>query len=393
MNTGRYIFSQITDFIPRYQFDKFVRQHKGERHMRELTSYNHLLYLLYGHLSPCDSLRDMCLCIDNHKDIIYHCGFNKAVDSTTLSRANKLRSYKIFEQLGYYLISIVRPKYITVKVPNVDIDNVIMALDSTTISLSIKLAAWALGKYSRGATKMHLLLDLRGGIPVFVHITDGKYHDSNVLDELTYNQDEIYTMDKAYVDFMALNEIDNAGAYFVTRPKDNMKYEIVETFPVDMTTGVISDQTIRLTGIKSKTLYSKNIRLVQYYDEETDTNISFITNNFELNAIDIANIYRNRWQIEVFFKWIKQNIVIKKLWGYSENAVKTHLWSAICAYLIMAHIKAKLKSEYTITEILTLVRGSLFEKRDLTEMLTKPRKSTNPEQNQNVKEQQTYIEF
>ena len=393
MNTGRYIFSQITDFIPRYQFDKFVLKHKGERHMRELTSYNHLLYLLYGHLSPCDSLRDICLCIDNHKDIIYHCGFNKSVDSTTLSRANKSRSYKILEELGYYLISIVRPKYVQERIPDVDVDNVIMALDSTTISLSIKLAQWAYGKYSRGAAKMHTLLDLRGSIPVFIHITNGKYHDSNALDELTFNADEIYTMDKAYVDLAALNIMDEAKAYFVTRPKDNMKYEIIDTYPIDESTGVINDCRIRLTGFKSGKLYPKDLRLVLYHDAESSEDISFISNNFDLGATDIANIYKNRWQIEVFFKWIKQNVVIKKLWGYSENAVKTHLWSALCAYLIMAHVKAEFTSRYTITEILTLVRGALFEKRDLKELLTKPDKITNPESNQYVKEQQYIIDF
>lgn len=393
MNNGRYIFSQITDFIPRYQFDKFVRQFNGERHMRELTSYNHLLYLLYGQLSPCESMRDVCLCIDNHKDAIYHCGFLQTVDSTTLTRANKSRSYKILESLGNHYIGLVRPKYAKVKIPDVSVENVIMALDSTTISLSIKLAAWAFGKYERGAVKMHTLLDLRGSIPAFIHITDGKYHDSNALDELTYYTNEIITMDKAYVDFAALDKINKEGAFFVTRPKDNMKYETIETLPIDTSTGITGDYKILLTGVKSKKLYPNQLRLVCYHDAESGEDLQFVTNNMEISAIDIANIYRNRWQIEVFFKWIKQNIVIKKIWGYSENAIKTQLWSAICAYLIMAQIKAEFESEYTITEILTLVRGSLFEKRDLRELLTKPTESVNPNQNQNIKEQTLFINF
>ena len=338
MNIGKYIFAQVIDFIPRYQFDKLVKKYKGDWHAKDLSCYSQLLHLLFGQITGCVSIRDICLCLEAHGSSIYHLGIRKSVNQSNLCRANEKRDYRIYEGLGMYLISIVRPMYSNTKVTEITIDNVLYALDSTTISTSIVLAAWALGKYSKGAVKMHTLLDLRGSIPANIHITDGKWHDSNELDEIVPEAFAFYMMDKAYVDFIALFRFHKAGAYWISRPKDNMRYEVVNhRLDFDPSTGICGD--------------------------------------FEISAIEVTNLYRHRWDIEVFFKWIKQNIVVKNLWGYSENAVRTHLWVAIIAYLIIAKIKADYKSPYSITEVATLIRISALERVDLRDLITKPKDS------------------
>ena len=385
MNQGKYVFSQIIEFIPRYQFDKLVRQYKGDWHVKSLNSYNHLLYLLFGQLTGCDSLRDICLCLEVHSKILYHLGFRKTVNHTSLSRANEKRDYRIFEGLGICLREIVRPMYSKMKLSEITIDNVIYALDSTTISTSIKLAAWALGKYSKGAVKMHTLLDLRGSIPTNIHITDGKWHDSNELDVLIPEPYAFYVMDKAYVDFEALFRFHQAQSFWVSRPKENMKFKTIEQMETpDAESGIIEDARIRVTGYKSSKLYPEDMRFVRVYDPVNDTIVDFISNNFEVSALEITNIYRHRWDIEVFFKWIKQNIVVKTLWGYSENAVKVHLWVAIISYLIVARIKTEYNSPYSITEVATLIRISALEKTELCTLVVK--QDVSIISNQNVKE-------
>ena len=392
MNLGKYIFAQVIDFIPRYQFDKLVKKYKGDWHAKDLNCYNQLLHLLFGQITGCDSVRDICLCLEAHNSSIYHLGIRKSVNQSNLCRANEKRDYRIYEELGMYLINIVRPMYSNTKVSEITIENVLYALDSTTISTSIVLAAWALGKYSKGAVKMHTLLDLRGSIPANIHITDGKWHDSNELDDIEPEELAFYIMDKAYVDFLALYRFHTAGAYWISRPKDNMRYEVMEhRHNFDSNTGINGDFTIKLTTSKSKKLYPEPIRMVSYHDSETGNNVEFITNNFEINALEVANLYRHRWDIEVFFKWIKQNIVVKTLWGYSENAVKTHLWVAIIAYLIIARIKADYHSPYSITEVATLIRISALERVDLRNLITKPKDSII--QKQNVKELSLFDDF
>ena len=386
MNVGCYIFSQVVDYIPRYQFDKLVAKYRGNWHTKDLTCYNQLLHLLFGQITGCGSLRDICLCLEAHKSILYHLGFRNTVKQSSLSRANENRDYRIYEEFGTYLINIVRPLYSRTAVPEITVDNVLYALDSTTISTSIKLATWALGKYSKGAVKMHTLLDLRGSIPANIHITHGRWHDSNELDVLEPEPYAFYMIDKAYVDFDALFRFHLAGAYWVSRPKDNMRYEIIghrTLTEADRKAGVTGDFIIRLTT-KSVYLYPEPIRAVCVYDEEAGEEIVFITNNFDISASEVACLYRHRWDIEVFFKWVKQNIVVKTLWGYSENAVRTHLWVAVIAYLILARIKADYKSPYSVTEVATLVRISALEKISLAELITKPRDSVNL--NQSVKE-------
>ena len=383
MNSGKYVFHQMLDFVNQYEFNKCVKRYSGNYRVRDFKCWNQFVQLLFGQITSLDSLRSICTCLQAHEGQLYHLGVKQSVDHTTLSRANENRDWRIFADFGEYLIGLVRPLYANIPVPNVNINNEVFALDSTTISLSINLFTWAEGKYTRGAVKVHTLLNLRGSIPEFILVTDGKYHDSNVLDVIVPQPDAIYLMDKAYVDFAALYGIQMAGAYFVTRAKSPLKFQVIEqNYNIDQTTGLRTDKTVVLTVKKSKKLYPDKLRLVEYYDAEKDLLLVFLSNNFEVSALEIARLYKNRWQIEVFFKWIKQNLVIKKLWGHSQNAVKTHIWTAICTYLIVAYMKHILKSSYSIYEILQILSVSAFDKSHIRDLLTMT------QVNQNVKELQ-----
>lgn len=261
------------------------------------------------------------------------------------------------------------------------IDRDVFVLDSTTISVSIILMDWAHGKYSRGAVKMHTLLNLRGNIPTFIHITDGKYHDVNALDEIEIVAGAVYVMDKAYIDFSRLFKIENCEAFFVVRAKTNLKFRVLESRKVDKATGLRCDQSIRLSVAKSRKNYPDKIRRIKYYDREKDIRLVFLTNDFDMGAMEIATVYKSRWQIEVFFKWIKQNLKIKTLWGHSENAVKTQLWIAISTYLIVAYLKYQMKSTYSIYEMTQVLWTSAFAKTPINQLFTKM------SINQNFKEQ------
>ena len=386
MNSGKYVFSQILELVNRYEFEKIVKTHKGNYRVREFNCWNQFIQLFFGQLTNLNSIRDICLCLKAHNNKLYHLGIKNYVSHTTLSRANEKRDWQIFSDFGYYLIELVRPLYKNSVVPHLSIENELFALDSTTISCSINLLIWAEGKYSRGAIKMHTLLDLRGSIPSFILITDGKCHDSNILDEITPVPEAIYVMDKAYVDFKALYRINILESYFVTRAKATLKYTIIEqNFNIDESTGLRADKIIELTIVKSKKLYPERLRLIEYYDIEKDNYLIFMTNNFEVSALEVSYIYKNRWQIETFFKWIKQNLVIKKLWGHSQNAVKIHIWTAICTYLIVAYVKKTVKSELSIYQIMQILSISAFDKTPISQLLN------DFQNNQNVNEQQYKI--
>ena len=395
MNEGKYIFAQVMSLVPRQIFQRLVDKYKGDYRVRDFNCSNQLRYMMFGQLTPCESLRDICLCLNAHMKVLYGLGITASVNESTLSRANENRDYRIYEGLGQALIKQVQPLYSKMRLEYIyPQDHDVFALDSTTISCSINLMSWAMGKYSKGAVKMHTLIDLRGSIPVFIHITDGRCHDSNVLDLLNIIPNAIYTMDKAYVDFEALNRIDNEGGIFVTRAKDNMKYEIVSgNFNIDTNTCILGDYLIRLTGYKFSKLYHKVLRLVEYCDQDSGAQLSFISNVvdcLELNGLEIANIYRHRWDIESLFKLIKQNLTIKHMLGCSENAVKTHLWIAICAYLLLAKVKAIYDSPYSITEIGTLIKVYALVKTDLKTLVTTPQPLI---QNQDFKELTLFDNF
>ena len=381
MNTGKFVFAQILSFINRYEFQKCVNRYDGDYRTKELNCWNQFAQLFFGQLTSRNGLRDICLCLNAHKKHLYHLGIKQSVAQSSLSRANENRNWRIYADFGTYLIQLVQPLYADAALTDMEIDKEVFVLDSTTISVSLKLMNWAKGKYSRGAVKMHTVLDLRGNIPTFIHVTDGKYHDVNALDEIEIVSDAIYVMDKAYVDFKRLYELNESGAFFVIRAKENFRFKAVQSRLVDKTTGLRCDQTIKLLIYKSNKLYPKKLRRIKYYDQEKNLMLVFLTNNFEVEALEIATMYKNRWQIEIFFRWIKQNLQIKTLWGHSENAVKTHLWIAICTYLIVAYIKHQLRSKHSVYEMIQILGISALAKTPINELFAKQ------QINQNVKEQ------
>jgi hypothetical protein len=370
MNTGKFVFTQVLSLVNRYEFQKCVNRYNGDYRTRGLNCWNQFVQLFFGQLTGRNGLRDICLCLNAHKNSLYHLGIGQSVNQSTLSRANENRDWRIYADFGIYLIDLVQPLYADNSFYDFEIDKNIFVLDSTTISVSIILMNWAQGKYSRGAVKMHVLLNLRGSIPRFIHITDGKYHDVNTLDEIEVVHDAIYVMDKAYLDFKRLFELNKAGAFFVIRAKENLKFKAVLSRKIDKSTGLRCDQSIKLLVPKSKKQYPEKIRRIKYYDQEKDLMLVFLTNNFDVDALDIAAIYRNRWQIEVFFRWIKQNLQVKTLWGQSENAVKIHLWMAICTYLIVAYLKHQLRSPYSVYEMMQILGISSFSKMPINELFT-----------------------
>lgn len=313
MNKGQYVFSQVMAYFPRWIFEDAVKKYNGDFHAKNLNSYSHCLHLMFGQMAGCKSLKDISLVLKSIKKSVYHLGIPVAVDPSSLSKANEARDYRIFEELGMWLIKKVRPMYAKADIPDVYLPGwEIFAIDSTTIPCSIKLAEWALGKYSKGGVKMHTVLDLRGSIPDSIYVTDSRWHDSNFLDVYEPYKWAVYAMDKAYVDLEALYRMHVNQTYFVTRAKSTMKYEVVDTnYNINDLVGIVGDRTIHLTGYVSEKKYPEDLRLVEFYDAEKEEVISFLTNNFELGPLVIANIYRNRWQIETFFKWIKGNLTVK----------------------------------------------------------------------------------
>jgi len=381
MNTGRYVFAQVLSLVNRYEFQKCVDRYNGDYRTRGLNCWNQFAQLFFGQLTSRNGLRDICLCLNAHKNQLYHLGIKQGVNQSTLSRANENRDWRIYAGFGSYLIDLVQPLYTENPTLLSGIDSDVFVLDSTTISVSMILMEWAHGKYSRGAVKMHTLLNLRGNIPTFIHITDGKCHDVNALDEIEVVSGAVYVMDKAYIDFARLFKLEGSKAFFVVRAKTNLKFRAVASRKVDKATGLRCDQSIRLLVAKSRKQYPEKIRRIKYHDSDKDIALVFLTNNFDMEALEIASVYKSRWQIEVFFKWIKQNLQIKTLWGHSENAVKTHLWIAICTYLVVAYLKHQIRSPYSVYEMTQILGISAFAKTPVNELFTKK------QINQNIKEQ------
>jgi hypothetical protein len=369
MNKGQYVFSQLISLLPRYEFDKCVARYNGNYKVKDFTCWMHFLCMSFGQLTNRESLRDIVTCLQAHEKKLYHLGISHRVVRTTLAYANENRDWHIYADFAQVLIAKARKLYLKDSEFGLEIQNTVYALDSTTIDLCLSVFWWAPFRKKKAAIKLHTLMDLRGAIPSFIHISDGKTHDVNILDLLDFEAQAFYVMDKAYVDYKRFYHIHLCQAYFVIRAKENMVWKRIYSHPLDKQTGLRCDQTIKLTGIKSAKEYPQQLRRVKYYDKEQDKTFIFLTNNFDISALEVALIYKNRWKIELFFKWIKQHLKIKAFWGESENAVKVQVWIAICSYLTVAIAKKELKIDRSLYEILQILSVSAFDKTPVNQLL------------------------
>ena len=377
MNKGKYVFAQLVAYINDYEFLKCVERYQGDYRIRDLSCWNQFLCMAFGQITHRESITDIITCLDAHRKNAYHLGIKQVVAVSTLTRANEQRDWRIYADFAQYLIRITRPLYVNDNDFKVDIDNTVYALDSTTVDLCLSVFVWAKFRKHKAAVKIHTLLDLRGDLPTFIDITKGKTHDVNILDKIIFEPGAFYIMDKGYVDFERLYGIDQSSAFFVIKAKDNLKFKRIKSSPVDKKTGLRCDQVIELMISKSKKGYPGRLRRVKYYDIENDLLIVLLTNNFEIQAIDVANLYQHRWRIELFFKWIKQHLRIKRFWGYSANAVKTQIWIAVCVYLLVAYVKANIKTSLSLYEMLQILSVSVFDKSAINELLTDLSKNEN----------------
>jgi hypothetical protein len=370
MYTGKIILSQLMEHLPLHVFHKCVDRYQGDFKVKEFTCLDQYLCMAFAQLTYRESLRDIEACLQAQKSKLYHMGIRSSVSRNNLAHANKVRDWRIYADLAHVLIQTARKMYVGDDFA-LELENTVFALDATTIDLCLSMFPWAKFRKNKGAVKLHTLLDLRGNIPTFIHISDGKLHDVNILDILPLEAGAFYVMDRGYLDFARLYTISQSSAFFVTRAKSNLKYRRIYSHPIDLSTGLICDQSIMLTGFYQHKGYPEMMRRVKYYDAKTDKTLVFLTNNFSLPPMTIAELYRNRWQVELFFKWIKQNLRIKTFYGTSENAVKAQIWIAVSVYLLVAIMKKRLKIEASLYTTLQVLSVTIFERVPLLQVLTK----------------------
>lgn len=371
MNKERYVFSQITDFISCYEFDGFIKKYDGDKLVRRLSCRDQFLSLMFGQLVGLQSLRGIMVCLNAHKNQLYHLGFrSKQFTLSTVSRANQFRDWRMWKDLTEHLITKARRLYIRDNDFSIELENAVYALDSTIIDLCLATFKWAYFELKKSAVKIHTQLDLKGNIPSFFFITKAKMHDVNFLDRLEFERGAIYIMDRGYFDFERLHTIHEQRAYFIIRAKESLSFQRIYSYEIDTNTGLRCDQTIRLKHFYARKRYADKLRRIKYYDELSNKYYVYLTNNFDISAQTVADLYRHRWQIELFFKWMKQHLKIQVFWGYSFNAVKTQICIAISTFLLVAIMKKELKIKRDLYEILQILSVSQFEKIPLTSLLT-----------------------
>jgi len=380
MNQGKMVFAQLMDFASYDVFKWCVKRYNGNYRTKEFTCWRQFLCMSFGQLTHRESVSDTLLCLKLHSDKLYHLGIGKVVNKSTLTRANENRDWRIYQDFALKLIESAKELYKSTNQLDVNLKGRVFAIDATVIDLCLAVFWWASFRSTKAAVKLHTLLDLKTSIPEFILVTEGDVHDVKALDSFEIEKGSYYVMDKAYVDFKRLYRIHSERAYFVVRAKTNLDANIVASRDVKEGTGILSDQTIVLAGQASSKRYPEKLRLIQYYDAETGKLFYFLTNNFKLGALTVAKLYKHRWYIELFFKWIKQHLKIKSFWGQSENAVKTQIWIAIATYVIVAIAKKRLNLPHSLYEILQLVSISAFDRTPLRQTFTN-------ENYQDVKEQ------
>jgi hypothetical protein len=360
MFAGRTVFAQLTDHLPPHEFHKCVARYGGNYKFRGFSCLDQFLCLAFAQLTFRESLRDIEACLRSVESKLYHMGFRGKVARSTLADANEVHDWRIYADFAQVLIHIARPMYANESL-GLDLDNTVYALDSTTIDLCLSVFPWARFRARKAAIKMHTLLDLRGPIPTFIEVSDGKLHDVNILDSIVPEPASFYVMDRAYVDFERLHVFHRSGAFFVTRTKRGVLFRRRCSRPIDTATGLRSDHTVVLASAASRKHYPDPLRRIHYHDAEQDRSLRFLTNNFDLPALTVCLLYKSRWQVELFFKWIKQHLRIKAFYGYSENAVKTQIWIAVSIYVLVAIVKKRLALETSLHEILQVLSLTLFE--------------------------------
>ncbi len=368
MHTGKLVFSQLMDHLPWYTFRRCVNRYKGNYKVKSFSCSEQFRCMAFAQFTHRDSLRDIETCLRAQARKLYHMGILSNISRNTLANANKNRDWRIYADFAQSLIREARDLYHD-DGSVLDVKSTVYALDSSTIDLCLNLFPWAHFRRTKSAVKLHTLLDLRGYIPVFIHISDGKLHDVNVLDRIVPEPGAFYVMDRAYLDFTRLHRLHQSLCFFVLRTKKNTQYRRTDSRKVDRSTGLICDQTIKLTGIKSIKDFPEPLRLVKYRDEKRNKTLTFITNNFSLPAMTICELYRSRWHVELFFKWIKQHLRIKSFYGLSENAVKSQIWIAVSVYVLVAIVKKRLDLEASLYTILQTLSLTLFEKIPLNQLL------------------------
>lgn len=381
MNQGKYVFSQLVEFLPQRVFDRITNKYTGNKSIKHFTCWNQLLCMIFGQLSYRESLRDLIIVIEAHQSKVYHLGFGKNVSRSNLSKANENRNFKIFEEFASHLISLAQSK---INDKKIEIKGNIYAFDSSTIDLCLSVFCWAHFRKTKAGIKLHTLFDVNTQIPVFIHITEANIHDVNAMDVIDYEPLAYYIFDRAYVDYERLFRITLAKAFFVVRAKSNVKFKRMYSNKIEKSTGVKYDQTGKIEGFYSSKNYPEKIRKVKFYDTEKDRILIFLTNNFELKAHEIALLYKQRWQVELFFKWIKQHLKVKTFWGVTENAVRIQINIAIITYCLVSIVSKELKINRSIYEILQILSASLLDKTPLNELLNKcdyeNKESINPNQ-------------
>ncbi|MBC7945398.1 MAG: IS4 family transposase [Burkholderiales bacterium] len=369
MYSGKLVFAQLMDHLPLHTFRRCVARYPGKYPPLKFSHLDQFLCMAFAQLTFRESLRDIVTCLNAHQAKLYHLGIRGSVARSTLADANEKRDFRIFHDFALSLIATTRGLYRSDGF-GVELDHTAYALDSTTIDLSLSLFPWAHFQSTKAAIKLHTLLDLRGNIPSFIHVSDGKFSDLKGFDQLLFEPGSFYIMDRGYIDFARLFALHSAQAFFVTRARSNQSLRRVYSRPIDKATGLRCDQTIRLTGVHARLDYPLQLRRVKFYDEASDQQLVFLSNNFTLPALSIARLYRCRWQVELFFKWIKQHLRIKAFFGTSENAVKTQIWIAIAVYVLVALVKKRLRADASLYTILQILSLTLFEKTPLDQLVT-----------------------
>lgn len=372
MNRGKYIFAQLFEFVSHNDFIKCVNKYNGNYKTKHFSCWKQFLCMAFGQLTHRESLSDTIVCLNANSTKLYHLGIGQTISKSTLSKANENRDWRIYQDFALILIAHAKHLYKGESQLNVDIKNNIFIIDSSTIDLCLSIYPWAKFRKTKAAIKLHTKMDAKTSIPDFIHISDGKMHDVNVLDMITIVADSFYILDRGYIDFARLFQVHRAGAYFITRAKKNLDFERMYSAKVDKATGLKCDQTIKLKGYYPSRDYPEKLRRIKFYDAETGKTLIFLSNNFEITALEVTMLYKHRWFIEIFFKWIKQHLKIKSFWGRSINAVKTQIWIAISVYVIVLIVKKKLKLKQSIYEILQILSINIFDKEPINQLFEKP---------------------